>query len=132
MLDPQRHPPRRGADDRIDVDPRTLAPFYAVDSFVEALPGLTADPRTLQAARRRADHEITRLFRLPMFSNVGDPEFMASFSAVVDALGVDRIVSQRRRIAVLSGDVLEPRMAGPAIRAWHMACTLAASTTSSS
>src|SRR5437660_247841 len=93
--------------------------------FVEALPGLTAARRALQAARRRADHEITRLFRLPMFSNVGDPEFVASFSAVVDALGADRIASQRRRIAVLTGDVLEPKMAGPAIRAWHMACTLA-------
>jgi hypothetical protein len=125
VLDPQRHPPAPYADDRTDVDPRTLAPFYAIDSFVEALPGLTADRRALQAARRRADHEITRLFRLPMFSNVGDPEFVASFSAVVDALGVDRIVSQRRRIAVLTGDVLEPKMAGPAIRAWHMACTLA-------
>src|SRR5262249_8141698 len=81
--------------------------------------------RALQAARRRADHEITRLFRLPLFSNVGDPEFTASFSAVVDALGVERIVSNRRRIAILTGDVLEPKMAGPAIRAWHMACTLA-------
>ena len=125
VLDPQRHAPAPGPDDRIDVDPRTAAPFYAIDAFVEALPGLTADRRAVQAVRRRADHEITRLFRLPMFSNVGDPEFVASFSAVVDALGVDRIVSQRRRIAVLTGDVLEPKMAGPAIRAWHMARTLA-------
>jgi GT2 family glycosyltransferase/glycosyltransferase involved in cell wall biosynthesis len=123
VLDPQLGAP--APDDRIDVDPRTVAPLYAIDAFVEALPGLTADRRALQAARRRADHEITRLFRLPLFSNVGDPEFVASFSAAVDAFGVDRITSQRRRIAVLTGDVLEPKMAGPAIRAWHMACTLA-------
>jgi GT2 family glycosyltransferase/glycosyltransferase involved in cell wall biosynthesis len=127
VLDPQRYPPagEAGAEERIDVDPRTVAPFCAIDAFVEALPGLTADRRGLQTARRRADHEITRLFRLPLFSNVGDPEFVASFSAAVDALGVERIASQRRRIAVLTGDVLEPKMAGPAIRAWHMACTLA-------
>ena len=127
VLDPQRGVPATpaAADDRIDVDPRTIAPFYAIDAFVEALPGLTAERRGLQAARRRADHEITRLFRLPLFSNVGDPEFVASFSAAVDAFGVDRIVSQRRRIVVLTGDVLEPKMAGPAIRAWHMASTLA-------
>jgi GT2 family glycosyltransferase/glycosyltransferase involved in cell wall biosynthesis len=127
VLDPQRGvpaaPPTPG--DRIDVNPRGVAPLYAIDAFVEALPGLTADRRALQAARRRADHEITRLFRLPLFSNVGDPEFVASFAAAVDALGIDRIASQRRRIAVLTGDVLEPKMAGPAIRAWHMACTLA-------
>src|SRR5260370_28946384 len=50
VLDPQRHPPAPDADDRIDVDPRTLAPLYAIHSLVEALPGLTADPRALQAA----------------------------------------------------------------------------------
>jgi GT2 family glycosyltransferase/glycosyltransferase involved in cell wall biosynthesis len=132
VLDPQRRPPVAASDeasgigdDRIAVDGRTLAPAYAVDAFVEALPELTRARRELQAARRRADHEITRLFRLPLFSNIGDPSFVASFSAAVDALGVDRIVSQRHRIAVLTGDVLEPKMAGPAIRAWHMACTLA-------
>jgi GT2 family glycosyltransferase len=127
VLDPQRGAPAAppSADDRIDVDPRTVAPFYAIDAFVEALPGLTAERRGLQAGRRGADHEITRLFRLPLFSNVGDPEFVASFSAAVDAFGVNRIVSQRRRIVVLTGDVLEPKMAGPAIRAWHMASTLA-------
>jgi GT2 family glycosyltransferase/glycosyltransferase involved in cell wall biosynthesis len=126
MLDPQRGVAATPtADDRIDVDPRTVAPFFAVDAFAEALPALTAERRAIQAARRRADHEITRLFRLPLFSNVGDPEFMTSFSAAVDALGADRIVSQRRRVVVLTGDVLEPKMAGPAIRAWHMACTLA-------
>jgi glycosyltransferase involved in cell wall biosynthesis len=127
VLDAQRHPGPTDPDedDRIAVDPRTLAPAYAVDAFVERLPELTRDRRELQAARRRPDHEITRLFRLPLFSNVGDPAFVASFSAAVDALGVDRIVSQRHRIVVLTGDVLEPKMAGPAIRAWHMACALA-------
>ncbi len=127
VLDPQRRPPARepDEDDRVAVDPRTLAPAYAVDAFVERLPELTRDRQEVQAARRRADHEITRLFRLPLFSNVGDPAFVASFSAAVDALGVDRIVSQRHRVVILTGDVLEPKMAGPAIRAWHMACTLA-------
>jgi GT2 family glycosyltransferase/glycosyltransferase involved in cell wall biosynthesis len=127
LLDPQRHP-RAAApdeDDRVTVDDRSLSPAYAVDAFVEVLPELTRDRRELQAARRRADHEITRLFRLPLFPNIGDPAFVASFSATVDALGIERIFSRRRRIVVATGDVLESKMAGPAIRAWHMACTLA-------
>ena len=126
-LDAQARPRGTGSEheDQIAVDGRTLAPTYAVDAFVEALPALTYDRRELQAARRRADHEIIRLFRQPLFPNIGDPTFVASFSATVDALGVDRIVSQRHRIVVATGDVLEPKMAGPAIRAWHMACTLA-------
>ena len=127
LLDPRRRLQATASDndDRFAVDGRTLAPAYAIDAFVEALPELAADRRGLQAMRRRADHEITRLFRLPMFPNIGDPTFVESFSATVDALGVDRIASQRRRIVVATGDVLEPKMAGPAIRAWHIACALA-------
>jgi GT2 family glycosyltransferase/glycosyltransferase involved in cell wall biosynthesis len=124
-LDPQRGPAARADDDRIAVETRSVAPLYAIDALVEALPELVRDRRDLQATRRRADHEITRLFRLPLFPNIGDPSFGASFSATIDALGIDRIVSQRHRIVIATGDVLEPKMAGPAIRAWHMACTLA-------
>jgi GT2 family glycosyltransferase len=126
-VDPQRGAAasEAGDDDRIAAETRTLAPAYAIDAFVQALPELTAVRRGLQAARRRADHEITRLFRLPLFPNISDPAFGASFSATVDALGIDQIVSRRYRIVVATGDVLEPKMAGPAIRAWHMASTLA-------
>jgi GT2 family glycosyltransferase/glycosyltransferase involved in cell wall biosynthesis len=125
-LDPQRHPRAVAPeDDRVTVEDRTLAPLYAVDAFVEALPELTRDRREIQGARRRADHEITRLFRTPLFSNIGDPAFVESFSATVAALGVERIFSRRRRVVVATGDVLDSKMAGPAIRAWHMACTLA-------
>jgi GT2 family glycosyltransferase len=112
-------------DDRITVEARSVAPSHAIDAFVEALPELTRDRREIQAARRRADHEITRMFQLPLFPNIGDPAFGASFSTTVDALGIDQIFSQRHRILVATGDVLEAKMAGPAIRAWHMACTLA-------
>jgi GT2 family glycosyltransferase len=126
VLDPQRRATPGGRDDdRITVEARSVAPSSAIDAFVEALPQLTRDRRELQAVRRRADHEITRMFRLPLFPNVGDPAFGASFSATVDALGIEQIVSQRHRILVATGDVLEAKMAGPAIRAWHMACTLA-------
>jgi GT2 family glycosyltransferase/glycosyltransferase involved in cell wall biosynthesis len=124
--------PQRGSrtrvpngDDHLTVHRRTVLPAFAVDAFVEALPALTGDRRALQAARRRPDHEITRLFRQPLHSEIRDPKFAASFSATVDALGVGEIFSQRHRIVVATGDVLEPKMAGPAIRAWHIARTLA-------
>src|SRR5918995_5073248 len=127
VLDPQcrRRATASGDDDRVPVDARTLAPTYAVDAFVEALPDLTRDRRRLQGTGRRADHEITRLFRLPLFPSIGDPTFVESFSATVDALGVESMFSRRRRVVVATGDVLESKMAGPAIRAWHMASTLA-------
>src|SRR5262249_3739918 len=90
-----------------------------------ALPAHPGAGGGLGAPPRRAAHEIPRLFRLPLFPNIGDPSFVASFSATVEALGVERMFSPRRRILVATGDVLDSKMAGPAIRAWHMASTLA-------
>jgi GT2 family glycosyltransferase/glycosyltransferase involved in cell wall biosynthesis len=127
VFDPRhRHGTISAAGDaRVTVDGRTLASAYAAEAFVEALPELTRDRRELQSARRRTDQEITRLFRKPLFPDIDNPDFVASFSATVDALGIGEVFSQRHRIVVATGDVLEPKMAGPAIRAWHIACTLA-------
>ncbi|HUQ40260.1 MAG TPA: glycosyltransferase [Acidimicrobiales bacterium] len=111
-------------EERLEVSKQTLAPVYAIDAFVQALPGLTETRRALQAARQRTDQEILRLFRTPMQPNVGDEGFLTGYRAVVDALGVGEAFSGRRRILVATGDTLTPRMAGPAIRAWQIACAL--------
>jgi GT2 family glycosyltransferase/glycosyltransferase involved in cell wall biosynthesis len=113
-------------DDRLEVAKETLAPAYAVNAFVEALPRLDAARRALQAARRRTDQEILRLFRLPFRPNLEDERFTTSFDAAVEAFGVRHRFGDRHRIVVATGDALTPKMAGPAIRAWHMAAALAA------
>jgi len=118
----------RGAHDdagRMEVDKFTLAGAYAVDGFLEALPHLAEDRAALQAARQRPDAELFPLFRLPMFANIGDASFVHGFRAAVDALGVEGMFSPRHRVLVVTGDVLQPKMAGPAIRAWHIAGALA-------
>jgi GT2 family glycosyltransferase len=115
-----------GDDSRlIEVDKHTAAAAYAVDALVEAMPGLAESRRALQAARQRADHEVFRLFRMPLFANIGDPRFVEGFRATVEALGVEGMFGSRRRVLVATGDVLQPKMAGPAIRAWHIARALA-------
>ncbi len=111
--------------DRIDVAKETIAGPYAIDAFCRALPELVASRQRVQAKRRRADHEISRLFKLPLFPNIGDPGFVHAFDTVVDALGIRAAFAPRRRILVATGDVLEPKMAGPAIRAWQIARALA-------
>jgi glycosyltransferase involved in cell wall biosynthesis len=40
-------------------------------------------------------------------------------------LGLEESVQRRRRILLVTGEMLQPRMAGPAIRAWQMARVLA-------
>jgi GT2 family glycosyltransferase/glycosyltransferase involved in cell wall biosynthesis len=103
---------------------QTLASAYAIDALVEQIESLAETRRTLQAARRRSDQEILRMFRMPFHPNIGDPEFVDGFNAVVDAFSVKEVFTERRRILVATGDTLAPQMAGPAIRAWQIACAL--------
>lgn len=119
----------RGGDDGEDADvlevsKTMLASTFAADSLARELPELVVARRKIQRDRRRSDHEILRMFKLPLFANIGNPEFVHPFNAAVDAFGLAGMFSERRRILVATGDVLEPRMAGPAIRAWQLACAL--------
>ena len=123
-LDLERVPPT--ADESPDqlISKQTLAPVYAVDEFVSALPALRAARDELQARRKRTDQEILRMFRLPLHPNIGNPRFVEGFEATVAALGVADVFTERRRIVIATGDVLRPQMAGPAIRAWQLALAL--------
>jgi GT2 family glycosyltransferase/glycosyltransferase involved in cell wall biosynthesis len=103
---------------------QTLAATFAVDSFVEELPRLTAERAALQARRRRPDYEILRLFHEPLRPNINVPYFLEGFQNAVDAFGVAEVFGERRRIVIATGDTLEPAMAGPAIRAWQIAIAL--------
>jgi glycosyltransferase involved in cell wall biosynthesis len=100
-----------------------MASVYAVSEFLRSLPGLTVSREALQAARQRSDREIMRLFQLPFQANCpGD--FPAVFDKVVDVLKLRELLGGRRRILVVTGDSLTPKMAGPAIRAWEIAQAL--------
>ncbi len=106
------------------VNRQTLAPTYAIDAFVDALPGLEESRAELQASRRRPDHEITPLFGTPLKPNIEDERFLEAFASVNRIFDPAARLARRRRILVATGDVLQPKMAGPAIRAWHIARVL--------
>jgi GT2 family glycosyltransferase/glycosyltransferase involved in cell wall biosynthesis len=124
------HPPERQAAGepeepaRIDLDARTAASVFAINAVIEAMPGLYSSRRAIQTARRRSDQELRRLFKDPMFADVDDAYFIEGLSATVEALQVKDVFAGRRRILVATRDVLEERMAGPAIRAWQIASAL--------
>ncbi|HEX7095981.1 MAG TPA: glycosyltransferase [Acidimicrobiales bacterium] len=111
-------------DDTIALHKLTAASLFAIDALVEWMPSLAATRAELQQRRTRPDSELLRMFRLPMHPNIADPSFVEGFNGVVDALDVAAAFGPRRKILVVTGDNLTPRMAGPAIRAWQIACTL--------
>ena len=64
------------------------------------------------------------MFRLPMHPNIAEAEFATGFADVTAAFDVERTFATRRRVLVVTGDNLTPRMAGPAIRAWQISLAL--------
>jgi GT2 family glycosyltransferase/glycosyltransferase involved in cell wall biosynthesis len=116
----------RPADDPpyASVNKQTLAGTFAVDQFFTRLDELGASRRELQAARRRPDAEILPLFRVPFRANSELRLFLEQYATAVEAFGVETRFTPRRRILVVTGDTLEPAMAGPAIRSWQIARAL--------
>ncbi len=88
---------------------------------LEPSPALVAARARVQEARRLPDLEILPLFRLPTAAGTANERDAERVRA---EHGVDRLFTTRRRILVATPDVLQPKMAGPAIRAFQMALAL--------
>lgn len=121
-LDSEEFDLRRGGSDSEmrDVPKSTLATLYGVDQFVAQLPSLRESRAEIQASRVVGDGTLWRLFGetdAPAFS--GD-YFHEGYSNIVDTFAVlDGPAT--RRVLIITGDPIGIKMAGPAIRAWHMA-----------
>ena len=123
-LDLQRSP--GDESQRIELDKDTLTGAYAIDHFVEQLPGLAEDRRTIQAARVRQDVDLIPLFRQALEPAYPEARYLEGYAALVQAFDVEHMFTRRRRIAIVTGEPLGARMAGPAIRAWEIASALSA------
>lgn len=119
---------RDGSGDAPDVTiPRTtLAGVLAIDQFVERLGELAQARAAEQAARVRTDEELVPLMRKALEPAYPLPRYLAAHNALVDAFGIAESFGRPRRVLVVTLDAIAERMAGPAIRAWHMAEVLAA------
>lgn len=111
-------------DPTVAVDKEVLAGVLAVDAFVASLPALAARRAAVQATRVRSDAELS-----PLLGRVLEPvepaqDYLVDHSRVLDAFGVPGAY-HRKRVAVITNDTFGSRMAGPAIRAWHLAGELA-------
>ena len=123
-LDLQRSP---GNDDvgTLELPKMALTGPYAIDYFVEQLPGLARDRAALQKARRRSDRELFPLFRHAIEPAYVIDGYNSAHDDLVEAFGIDRHFVSRHRVLVVTGEPLLDRMAGPAIRAWEIARALA-------
>lgn len=94
---------------------------YAIADFASMLPSIQTSRDEIQAARKVKDDDIVELFRDPINALMPDLEYVSVHDALVDMFGLTRVFPTRKRVLVVTGDVISERMAGPAIRAWEMA-----------
>ncbi len=124
ILDLQRSP---GGDDvpTVEVQKMALTGAYAIDYLTENMATLVESRREIQQRRRRTDRDLFPLFRHAIEPAYGFPAYLEAHQALVKAFGIDHVFISRQRVLVVTGEPLQERMAGPAIRAWEIARALA-------
>jgi GT2 family glycosyltransferase/glycosyltransferase involved in cell wall biosynthesis len=101
--------------------------LVAIDRVAEEMPALLEKRKQVQAGRVRSDQEI--FGRFPM--RPGNPIFpWRRYHVVQQTLAADLDVPERlrpqhgSRLLIVTHETIGPKMAGPGIRAWEMACAL--------
>ena len=106
------------------IDSGALAGLYGIDGFVELIGELAQDRADIQERRTARDDAVLPLFETSGISfGLGDSARPGA-REIADALGI-QTPHGRVRVLVITGDLIGPRMAGPAIRAWNMCEQLA-------
>jgi GT2 family glycosyltransferase/glycosyltransferase involved in cell wall biosynthesis len=103
-----------------------LAPLFAMDQFVDALPELMAKRADIQRERQRSDAAIWRLFGETNAAMSTDARYLRGYDAIVEAFGVTNDPPSLS-VLIVTGDPIGKKLSGPGIRAWHMADALSAS-----
>ena len=117
---------RAGAsnDPTMEVSKETVAAVYAIDQFVENLPGLVEAREAVQASRVVSDNRIWALFGETDAPSYTDEHYLEGYDKLANAFPVTESPAVTR-VLIVTGDPLGAKMAGPAIRAWSMAEALA-------
>jgi GT2 family glycosyltransferase/glycosyltransferase involved in cell wall biosynthesis len=102
--------------------------LVAIDQVADEMPRLLEKRRRIQAARVRSDEEI--FARFPMRpDNWIFPwrRYHVVQDQLARELGVPDVLRPQHgsRLLIITHETIGPRMAGPGIRAWEMACALA-------
>jgi GT2 family glycosyltransferase len=123
VLDLQR-PPSGDETPHVTVDKLTLTGAYAVDYLTRHLPTLGAQRAKIQGSRVRSDAALAPLFGELLQGTSPATGYHAAWLNAIKAFGLSEGILRRRRVVVITADTLSNRMAGPAIRAFHIAKTL--------
>lgn len=114
-----------GEEQNAEVSKDLLASAYAIDQFVANLPGLKESRDEIQATRTVPDVQIRKLFGETDFPAYQNPYYLEGYVNLVESFTVTQPRTYTN-VVIITGDPIGPKIAGPAIRAWHIAEALSA------
>ncbi len=109
------------------VNKKGVSYLLAVNDFISHMPQLREKRKKIQALRKRSDEALFRLFGETFFSIFSGKEYQDAQMDVQHSLGVYDVFLKpnRKKVMILTHEVVADKMAGPGIRCWEIAKVLA-------
>lgn len=110
----------------LKIDPQPLSSLMAVKDFLDNLAAHKKKRELIQSSRKRDDKSLFTYFKGQFLSVTGDEAYQRQQINMLSALGIYEIFNKKikRTILLVSDEIINKEMAGPAIRLWNFAQVL--------
>ncbi|MDD5622945.1 MAG: glycosyltransferase [Actinomycetota bacterium] len=109
--------------DNQKISKEPLSSLMAVNNFLDDLPELIKKRQVIQEKRKRDDKAIFTYFKGQFLAVSPDEKYQKNQVNMLKSLGIYDVFEKeiRRKILIVSSEIVSKEMAGPAIRVWNFA-----------
>jgi len=110
----------------LKISREPLSSIMAVKDFFDNLPELQKKREEIQKNRKRDDKAVFTYFKGQFLAVSPDVEYQKNQIGLLKSLGIYKLFERgiKRKLLIVSSEVVSKEMAGPAIRAWNFAKVL--------
>ena len=100
-----------------------LSSMMAAKALFDDLPDLIKKRKKIQDNRKRDDKALFTYFKGQFLAVSPDPDYQNNQAGILESLGIYKIFEKqiRRKLLIISSEIVTKEMAGPAIRVWNFA-----------
>ncbi|GAG72215.1 unnamed protein product [marine sediment metagenome] len=113
--------------DNLKISKEPLSSIMAVKDFLDNLPELQKKREEIQKKRRRDDKAVFTYFKGQFLAVSPDRQYQKNQIELLKSLGIYKVFEKKikRKLLIVSNEIVSREMAGPAIRVWNFAKVLA-------
>lgn len=112
--------------DDVKITKEPLSSIMAVKALFDNLPDLAKKRKKIQDNRKRDDKTLFTYFKGQFLAVSSDQDYQKKQISILDSLGIYEIFEKqiKKKLLIISSEIVTKEMAGPAIRAWNFAKVL--------